>query len=160
MQRSFTLVWPVGRPLFIQPLQTAVQPTITTVGTTTEFEWAARNVPAQIAEPDLPSWFDPYAAVQLSDFPSWAAVVAWGDSLFPDAELPASLRPTIEHIRASSESPEHRTLAALRFVQDEIRYLGVEIGVNSHRDRKSTRLNSSHVRISYAVFFLKKKKNL
>src|SRR3989442_8434557 len=28
-----------------------------------------------------------------------------------------------------------------------------------HRDRKSTRLNSSHVRISYAVFCLKKKKN-
>src|SRR5690554_7670701 len=27
------------------------------------------------------------------------------------------------------------------------------------RDRKSTRLNSSHVRISYAVFCLKKKKN-
>src|SRR5690554_2592119 len=27
----------------------------------------------------------------------------------------------------------------------------------SFRDRKSTRLNSSHVRISYAVFFLKKK---
>src|SRR3989442_8195552 len=35
-------------------------------------------------------------------------------------------------------------------------------GVNLHRqrqrDRKSTRLNSSHVRISYAVFCLKKKK--
>src|SRR3989442_10933377 len=28
-----------------------------------------------------------------------------------------------------------------------------------HGDRKSTRLNSSHVRISYAVFCLKKKKN-
>src|SRR6266511_3042763 len=28
------------------------------------------------------------------------------------------------------------------------------------RDRKSTRLNSSHVKISYAVFCLKKKKNL
>src|SRR3989442_13998182 len=28
------------------------------------------------------------------------------------------------------------------------------------RDRKSTRLNSSHVRISYAVFCLKKKKSL
>src|SRR3712207_7282873 len=27
------------------------------------------------------------------------------------------------------------------------------------RDRKSTRLNSSHANISYAVFFLKKKKN-
>src|SRR5271165_7481886 len=29
-----------------------------------------------------------------------------------------------------------------------------------HPDRKSTRLNSSHVKISYAVFCLKKKKNL
>src|SRR5439155_19981033 len=28
-----------------------------------------------------------------------------------------------------------------------------------HRDRKSTRLNSSHVAISYAVFCLKKKKS-
>src|SRR5690625_3280326 len=28
----------------------------------------------------------------------------------------------------------------------------------AHRDRKSTRLNSSHVAISYAVFCLKKKK--
>src|SRR5690625_6020204 len=31
-------------------------------------------------------------------------------------------------------------------------------GVNALRDRKSTRLNSSHVAISYAVFCLKKKK--
>src|SRR5437660_9369095 len=32
------------------------------------------------------------------------------------------------------------------------------IGENQHGDRKSTRLNSSHVAISYAVFCLKKKK--
>src|SRR5215813_14633877 len=30
--------------------------------------------------------------------------------------------------------------------------------LDDERDRKSTRLNSSHVRISYAVFCLKKKK--
>src|SRR3989442_4777544 len=46
-------------------------------------------------------------------------------------------------------------------------YLGREVrtvqrwerteGLPVHRDRKSTRLNSSHVRISYAVFCLKKK---
>src|SRR5258707_6996120 len=32
-------------------------------------------------------------------------------------------------------------------------------GRNDRRDRKSTRLNSSHANISYAVFCLKKKKN-
>src|SRR3989442_12025375 len=42
---------------------------------------------------------------------------------------------------------------------------GAEVGQSLHqadglggRDRKSTRLNSSHVRISYAVFCLKKKR--
>src|SRR5690606_40645334 len=37
---------------------------------------------------------------------------------------------------------------------------GIDGGVAEHaRDRKSTRLNSSHVKISYAVFCLKKKTN-
>src|SRR3712207_7698198 len=35
---------------------------------------------------------------------------------------------------------------------------GVERGGVDRRDRKSTRLNSSHANISYAVFCLKKKK--
>src|SRR5690554_8217357 len=39
------------------------------------------------------------------------------------------------------------------------RHVGVLVPVQERRrDRKSTRLNSSHVRISYAVFCLKKKK--
>src|SRR5437879_10720842 len=52
---------------------------------------------------------------------------------------------------------------------EEVRLIGLEgesaadglagIGGLAHRDRKSTRLNSSHRCISYAVFCLKKKKN-
>src|SRR5690554_7144146 len=37
---------------------------------------------------------------------------------------------------------------------------GKPAGATKLLDRKSTRLNSSHVRISYAVFCLKKKKNI
>src|SRR2546430_13687718 len=40
---------------------------------------------------------------------------------------------------------------------DEAQRLGREA---AQRDRKSTRLNSSHSQISYAVFCLKKKKNI
>src|SRR2546427_3701976 len=36
---------------------------------------------------------------------------------------------------------------------------GWSVSLSSWRDRKSTRLNSSHSQISYAVFCLKKKKN-
>src|SRR5690554_7501457 len=41
-------------------------------------------------------------------------------------------------------------------IQENLVQLGV--GCACMEDRKSTRLNSSHVRISYAVFCLKKKK--
>src|SRR5690606_41914353 len=37
--------------------------------------------------------------------------------------------------------------------------LKTDTGVERKRDRKSTRLNSSHVKISYAVFCLKKKRD-
>src|SRR5439155_10348751 len=51
-----------------------------------------------------------------------------------------------------------------RTVRDAAILLGVLAGADPEdagpgRDRKSTRLNSSHVAISYAVFCLKKKKN-
>src|SRR5690606_42098460 len=37
-------------------------------------------------------------------------------------------------------------------------YTAIIVHLHERRDRKSTRLNSSHVKISYAVFCLKKKK--
>src|SRR3712207_5747675 len=43
---------------------------------------------------------------------------------------------------------------------DEAGQTGVESQLNDILDRKSTRLNSSHANISYAVFCLKKKKNM
>src|SRR3989442_9622540 len=48
------------------------------------------------------------------------------------------------------EAPSDETAA--KFI------LMLSAGGNVRTDRKSTRLNSSHVRISYAVFCLKKKK--
>src|SRR5256886_4845373 len=41
---------------------------------------------------------------------------------------------------------------------DQGRYLLPDLPKATYRDRKSTRLNSSHSQISYAVFCLKKKK--
>src|SRR3712207_8618332 len=43
---------------------------------------------------------------------------------------------------------------------DELRDLGRRHGGLIHGDRKSTRLNSSHANISYAVFCLKKNKKI
>src|SRR5690606_22895980 len=39
----------------------------------------------------------------------------------------------------------------------QLEHMDVRIGIGVGKDRKSTRLNSSHVKISYAVFCLKEK---
>src|SRR5690625_5878613 len=44
-----------------------------------------------------------------------------------------------------------------RLANSELMELAADVGRNGGLDRKSTRLNSSHVAISYAVFCLKKK---
>src|SRR5690349_22068629 len=49
-------------------------------------------------------------------------------------------------------------VAAVLVALGVILALGSVIGVQVAQDRKSTRLNSSHVEISYAVFCLKKKR--
>src|SRR2546426_8625190 len=59
------------------------------------------------------------------------------------------------------ESPERQVslIAEKRRVFDELRKRYPRYKIAARRDRKSTRLNSSHLVISYAVFCLKKKKN-
>src|SRR3712207_7125135 len=53
---------------------------------------------------------------------------------------------------------EQERLALLAFAQRELRALPLGHVAYHALDRKSTRLNSSHANISYAVFCLKKKK--
>src|SRR5256885_12095373 len=72
-------------------------------------------------------------------------------TLFPYTTLFRSRR----SCRKQREKPWYRslnshTLLVLRFTADQYSY--------PLKDRKSTRLNSSHLVISYAVFCLKKKK--
>src|SRR5690606_41534539 len=71
-----------------------------------------------------------------------------GDSTFYDSKITVV---TTEENRAKQRCDALRTFPS---------YIRVPVTVSSWpeaKDRKSTRLNSSHVKISYAVFCLKKK---
>src|SRR2546430_2973720 len=59
-------------------------------------------------------------------------------------------------LRATRDAGEPVTLLAALDERDEADFILEEI--KARQDRKSTRLNSSHSQISYAVFCLKKKK--
>src|SRR5690606_39709750 len=73
---------------------------------------------------------------------------------------PIICRPQVHHTRRPPReqvvTEEKRSDHAQRTKKN--RYLKSDRYKRGQRDRKSTRLNSSHVKISYAVFCLKKKK--
>src|SRR3712207_8646138 len=74
--------------------------------------------------------------------------------IFSMACSPCSLQRSITDMMLERRNP-----ASLRNREPIIRARGVEVGFGERTiDRKSTRLNSSHANISYAVFCLKKKK--
>src|SRR5690606_41250752 len=78
-----------------------------------------------------------------------------GSTLFPYTTLFRSADPTTLHRQPGGPTMFHQILVVER--DKMIRALLHEL-LESEGDRKSTRLNSSHVKISYAVFCLKKKK--
>src|SRR5471032_3468423 len=77
--------------------------------------------------------------------------VARCDGADVDAAV-AAARAAFEDKRWSGKSPAQRKRVMIKFA-DLVQEHGAELA-----DRKSTRLNSSHITISYAVFCLKKKK--
>src|SRR5204863_3180581 len=74
--------------------------------------------------------------------------------------LPDILASTTEQNISSSRPSDQRSQIGMtsKIVARKIQYRKVDDMYFSSQDRKSTRLNSSHVEISYAVFCLKKKK--
>jgi lipoprotein NlpI len=84
-------------------------------------------------EPGTPDDFIAARALQLTEFADWHAVADWATTLFPaDAALPPELQPQLERWRALP-TPQQRAVAALQWVQEEIRYFSVSMGESSHR---------------------------
>src|SRR2546426_4048527 len=78
-------------------------------------------------------------------------------TLFPYTTLFRSLlfRTSAETLLKVARNPEH--LGAEIGFFSVLHTWSQQLNIHPHEDRKSTRLNSSHLVISYAVFCLKKK---
>ena len=98
------------------------------------YEWNLNNIPAIHMQDETPTWYDPYNSILVSEFQNWKEVSDWAVKLFPvAARIPPSLQKKIDEINLKYQNPQQKITAALRFVQDDIRYMGIEMGKNSHQ---------------------------
>lgn len=127
------LVYGGDRPVVVRARNSDLHGSVRDIAGAREYEWSADDVAPLLVEDDAPGWYDPYPVVEWSTFGDWAEVVRWALPLYAQHEGPGrELDQEIRRIAARNATPAARTMAALQFVQGEIRYLGVEIGPNSH----------------------------
>ncbi len=135
MERVFArLIWTLPqRRFYVKNQETAAKPIVTRSGDVIEFIWEGRNVPAIREESSTPSWHPTEGWIQLSEFRTWAELNQWALALFENKEpLCVELKQLIEKWKWIP-TREERAQKALQFVQDEIRYLGIEMGANGHQ---------------------------
>lgn len=103
----------------------------------TELIWTGHELPAVSYEGDAPSWLIQYPYIELSEFTDWKEVVDWARSLYDQKEpLPNELREKTRQLILHAKTAAEKTVALLDFVQREIRYLGFELGPNSHQPHR------------------------
>lgn len=136
--QRYRLLAPAGRRiqhgLVTATPATTSGPTTRTLDGETEMSWRRLNTPIIESEERVPASHHVFAFVDLSEFTSWAEVVEWARPLYAPNDAPHPLLDaTIAELRRKATTPEQRAVAALAFVQEEVRYLGIEMGPGSHR---------------------------
>ena len=102
---------------------------------TNDRQWIWKNPTPIEPEESTPGWAVVWPFVQASDMNSWADVVEWALPMYSfDQELPPELEARIAEWK-SLATEELRLLAALRWTQKEVRYLGQMMGIHSHAPR-------------------------
>ena len=98
------------------------------------FEWDLKDIKHKADEDFLPSWYTKSPFVQVSEFRNWEDVVNWGLRVYQPSVISGKLKEKIDQWKKQADGSRWAYLQlATRFVQDEIRYLGIETGENSHR---------------------------
>ncbi len=126
------LLWPANRPIHIsRPAR------IEHRGAEDVYTWERRDVGSTDAEDSTPDWYEPWETVQVTEYASWNEVARWADALFHvDDASHAAVTRLANEIRTANQGRDAQLVAAIRFVQDDIRYLGIEMGRGSHEPRQ------------------------
>lgn len=129
----YKIVVPNNRTIYIKNYIDTLTPAIHKEGNQTVYEWTQTNIHAFHTQDHLPNWYDAFGTISISEYKDWKEVIQWARTMFlPVKTLAPALQKKIDEIVKNDSTQEQKVQAALRFVQDDVRYMGLEMGVHSH----------------------------
>lgn len=98
-----------------------------------QVSWSANNLEALNSVDDEPYWSELSPRFTVSTVANWEDIVAWSLPKYDFTDYESKELETVaQNIKQQHDWPEAQVGAALQWVQEEIRYFGVELGDNSH----------------------------
>ena len=133
-QQFMRVLWQKDAPLYINTVNGEVDITDTPLERGHDYQISLQNQPTVASSSQVPQWYSPYKQVFFSELKSWQEVVNWAVPLYQSAvEVTPSIAQIADEIALNNPTTAERIAAALKFSQDEVRYLGLEMGTNSHQ---------------------------
>lgn len=95
-----------------------------------ELVWDIPAYDFSLFDANTPSWYDVHRRIEVSTFRDWSDVVNWALPLYKYSL--SSATQILQQIDKGTPKSEE-VLTLIRFVQDEIRYLGFESGIGAYK---------------------------
>jgi transglutaminase-like putative cysteine protease len=134
------LLQPADRVIHIDQVGVDLKPVIRHDGGTRETTWQWRDLAGIPSEDEQPSWNPQYPRIRLSEWGSWQAIAQWAVTLFRHGPLSPAMQALVDQWRQEAADDAGRIIAALRFVQDNVRYTGIEIGPGAYQPTDPARV--------------------
>lgn len=132
-ERRVTIVTTKKRKLDYACQGIDVAPVVATIDGVTRLMWTAVKQKPVAYEEGAPAWHMPMPVLQVTEYESWRDVAQWAGALYDIPQTPtAAMQRLLASWDHQSRPEEDVARDILDFVQKEIRYFGVELGVNSH----------------------------
>lgn len=111
-----------------------VQPKITIKNGYTNYNWRVVTPDKFLYEESIPPSKIVMPTVIVTDYTSWKEVVNWAYNIYKKKEpLNSSVKSKIAEIIANNKTEGSKIKAILDFVQDDVRYLGLEQGIGGYK---------------------------
>lgn len=126
------ILWGKENPLHVSGRNFTPEVKQTTLGQFQEYSLYVNN-PDTIRIPnETPNWYSPYNTVYFTELSSWKQVVDWARPLYHVDDIAPEVQAIANEIQSSYATQSEQISAALKYVQNEIRYVALQNGINSH----------------------------
>jgi transglutaminase-like putative cysteine protease len=123
----------VSRDIRYKVFAGAGEPRVTVSAGIKEMVWEMKDLNLEYPDDTVPAWYNTTPEIQISEFDSWREVADWALPLY-EGQLKADpeVKKLAEELVSGVSSVEDRIVALISYVQDDIRYVGIETGISAY----------------------------